>query len=204
MLLMIDNYDSFTYILVQYFRMLGVDISVYRNDAITVDRIEEIAPEGIVLSPGPGDPDGAGITLPVIYHFAGKVPLLGVCLGHQAMGQAFGGRVVRAPRLMHGKTSLIRHDEKGLLMGMPQPFTATRYHSLIVDRGSLPSCLAVSAWTEQGEIMGIRHSSLPLEGVQFHPESILTLEGMRLLQNFICNYRISSSKGVQNNATVCS
>lgn len=204
MLLMIDNYDSFTYILVQYFRMLGVDISVYRNDAITVDRIEEIAPEGIVLSPGPGDPDGAGITLPVIYHFAGKVPLLGVCLGHQAMGQAFGGRVVRAPRLMHGKTSLIRHDEKGLLMGMPQPFTATRYHSLIVDRGSLPSCLAVSAWTEQGEIMGIRHSSLPLEGVQFHPESILTREGMRLLQNFICNYRISSSKGVQNNATVCS
>lgn len=201
MLLMIDNYDSFTYILVQYFRMLGVEISVYRNDAITVDRIEELAPEGIVISPGPGDPDGAGITLSVIYHFASKVPLLGVCLGHQAMGQAFGGKVVRAPRLMHGKTSPIFHDEKGLFAGMPQPFDATRYHSLIVDSESLPSCLAVSAWTKQGEIMGIRHRNLPLEGVQFHPESILTREGILILQNFIRTYRIASSKGVQINAT---
>lgn len=202
MLLMIDNYDSFTYILVQYFRMLGVEMSVYRNDAITLDRIEELAPQGIVISPGPGDPDGAGITLPVIYHFAGKVPLLGVCLGHQAMGQAFGGRVVRAPRLMHGKTSLIHHDGRGLFSGMPQPLTATRYHSLILDPESLPSCLAVSAWTEQREIMGIRHRNLPLEGVQFHPESILTQEGIRLLRNFLRTYRITLPEGVRKNAAV--
>ncbi len=196
MLLMIDNYDSFTYILVQYFRMLGVEIAVYRNDAITVEKVEELGPKAIVISPGPGEPNGAGITLSAIHHFAGKVPLLGVCLGHQAMGQVFGGKVVRAHRLMHGKTSLIHHDAKGLFAGIAQPFKATRYHSLILDPELLPSCLEVTAWTEQGEIMGIRHRTLPLEGVQFHPESILTDHGIRLLQNFLNTHQITFSKGV--------
>lgn len=202
MLLMIDNYDSFTYILVQYFRMLGVEMSVYRNDTLTVEKIAELAPEAIVLSPGPGSPDGAGITLPVIEHFAGKAPLLGVCLGHQAIGQFFGGRVVRAARLMHGKTSLIHHDQTGLFTGMPKPFHATRYHSLILDPQSIPSCLAVSAWTEQGEIMALRHRTLPLDGVQFHPESILTDCGIRLLRNFLRINRIASWKGVSAFASV--
>jgi anthranilate synthase component 2 len=202
MLLMIDNYDSFTYILVQYFRMLGVEMSVYRNDAITVDKIAELAPAAIVLSPGPGSPGGAGITLPVIEHFAGKVPLLGVCLGHQAIGQVFGGRVVRAARLMHGKTSLIHHDQTGLFTGMPQPFRATRYHSLILDPQAIPSCLAVSAWTEQGEIMALRHRTLPIDGVQFHPESILTDRGIRLLRNFLRINRIAPLKGVSEFASV--
>jgi anthranilate synthase/aminodeoxychorismate synthase-like glutamine amidotransferase len=196
MLLMLDNYDSFTYILVQYFRKLGIEMPVYRNDSITLEEIEALEPEGIVISPGPGDPDRAGITLSVIRHFSGHLPLLGVCLGHQALGQNFGGKVVRAPRLVHGKTSLIHHDGKGLFTEMPQPFAATRYHSLILDPESQPSCLTVTAWTDRGEIMGIRHTSLPIEGVQFHPESILTEEGIRLLNNFIVNHRITSSKGV--------
>ncbi|MDZ4132316.1 MAG: aminodeoxychorismate/anthranilate synthase component II [Dethiobacteria bacterium] len=195
MLLMIDNYDSFTYILVQYFRKLGIEMPVYRNDSITLEEIEALEPEGIVISPGPGDPDHAGITLSVIRHFSGQLPLLGVCLGHQAIGQNFGGKVVRAPRLMHGKTSLIHHDGKGLFTEMPQPFAATRYHSLILDPESHPSCLTITAWTDRGEIMGIRHTSLPIEGVQFHPESILTEEGIRLLNNFIVNHQITSSKG---------
>jgi len=202
MLLMIDNYDSFTYILVQYFRMLGVEMSVYRNDSITVEKIAELAPEAIVLSPGPGSPDGAGITLPVIEHFADKAPLLGVCLGHQALGQFFGGRVVRAARLMHGKTSLIHHDRAGLFTGMPKPFYATRYHSLLLDPQSIPSCLVVSAWTEQGEIMALRHRTLPLDGVQFHPESILTDCGIRLLRNFLRINRIAPWRGVSEFAPV--
>jgi len=196
MLLMIDNYDSFTYILVQYFRMLGAEISVYRNDALTVDKINVLAPEGIVISPGPGNPDGAGSTLKVINSFAGKVPLLGVCLGHQAIGQSFGGKVVSASRLMHGKTSSIYHHERGLFAGMPLPFDATRYHSLILDPESLPPCLTVSAWTDQGEIMGIHHHTLPVYGVQFHPESILTNSGIRLLKNFLQLNRIAASERV--------
>lgn len=185
MLLMIDNYDSFTYILAQYFGELGAKVEVYRNDALSIVEIEAMAPRGIVISPGPGDPDQAGITLQVITHFAGKVPLLGVCLGHQAIGQAFGGRVIRAPRLMHGKTSRIYHYRRGLFEGMPQPFTATRYHSLVVDPETLPPELEVTAQTAQGEVMGLRHRSYPVEGVQFHPESILTQEGRRLLKNFL-------------------
>ena len=185
MLLMIDNYDSFTYILAQYFGELGAPVEVYRNDALSIDEIEAMAPRWIVISPGPGDPDRAGITLQAITHFAGKVPLLGVCLGHQAIGQAFGGRVIRAPRLMHGKTSRIYHNRRGLFEGMPQPFTATRYHSLVVDPETVPAELEVTAHTAQGEIMGLRHRSYLAEGVQFHPESILTQEGRRLLKNFL-------------------
>ncbi len=199
---MIDNYDSFTYILVQYFRQLGVEVEVYRNDAVTIRKLEELAPEGLVISPGPGNPDGAGITLSVIEHFAGKVPLLGVCLGHQAIGQTFGGKVVRADRLMHGKTSPIFHDGEGLFAGMPQPFMATRYHSLILDPPSLPSCLKITAWTDQDEIMGVRHQTLPLEGIQFHPESILTDKGLMILQNFIVDYAITTTQEVPNNAAI--
>ncbi len=203
MLLMIDNYDSFTYILVQYFRMLGVKMPVYRNDAITIREIEELEPEGIVISPGPGDPDRSGVTLSVIDHFAGRIPLFGICLGHQAIGQNFGGRVIRADRLMHGKTSSIYHNGKGVFTTMPQPFTSTRYHSLILDPDSLPSCLDITAWTDQGEIMGICHNELRLEGVQFHPESILTDKGMRILKNFITVHNISTAKEVHKNAVVC-
>jgi anthranilate synthase/aminodeoxychorismate synthase-like glutamine amidotransferase len=199
---MIDNYDSFTYILVQYFRQLGVEVGVYRNDAITINKLEELSPKGIVISPGPGNPDSAGITLPVIEHFAGKVPLLGVCLGHQAIGQAFGGKVVRADRLMHGKTSLIYHADTGLFAGMPQPFIATRYHSLILDPLTHPSCLKITAWTDQGEIMGIRHQSLPLDGIQFHPESILTEKGHTILKNFIVDYAITTVREVTDNAAM--
>jgi len=191
MFLMIDNYDSFTYILVQYLRMIGIEIEVYRNDAISIETIEQMAPRGIVISPGPGNPDQSGITLGVIKYFAGQIPLLGVCLGHQAMGQIFGGKVVKAMRIMHGKTSQIYHDNKGLFSGMPQPFTATRYHSLILDNEAFPSCLEVSAWTEQEEIMGLRHKEYVLEGVQFHPESILTEQGISILKNFVelvCNH----------------
>lgn len=202
MLIMIDNYDSFTYILVQYFRQLGVEVGVYRNDAITINKLEELSPKGIVISPGPGNPDSAGITLPVIEHFAGKVPLLGVCLGHQAIGQAFGGKVVRADRLMHGKTSLIYHADTGLFAGMPQPFIATRYHSLILDPLTHPSCLKITAWTDQGEIMGIRHQSLPLDGIQFHPESILTEKGHTILKNFIVDYAITTVREVTDNAAM--
>ena len=191
MILVIDNYDSFTYNLVQYLGELGADlpvareIEVARNDRITIEEIEGLAPERIVLSPGPCTPDEAGITLAVIRHFAGKVPLLGVCLGHQAMGQAFGGVVVRAPYLMHGKTSQILHDGRSVFEGVENPFTATRYHSLIVDRASVPSALEVSATTSDGLVMGLRHREFICEGVQFHPESIMTASGKRLLANFL-------------------
>jgi para-aminobenzoate synthetase component II len=191
MILVIDNYDSFTYNLVQYLGELGADlpvareIEVARNDRITIEEIEGLAPERIVLSPGPCTPDEAGITLDVIRHFAGKVPLLGVCLGHQAMGQAFGGSVVRAPYLMHGKTSQILHDGRTVFQGVENPFTATRYHSLIVDRASLPSALEVSATTSDGLVMGLRHREFICEGVQFHPESIMTASGKRLLANYL-------------------
>jgi para-aminobenzoate synthetase component 2 len=191
MILVIDNYDSFTYNLVQYLGELGADlpvardIKVARNDRITIEEIEKLAPERIVLSPGPCAPDDAGITLDVIRHFAGKIPLLGVCLGHQAMGQAFGGSVVRAPYLMHGKTSQILHDGRTVFEGVENPFTATRYHSLIVDRASVPPMLEVSATTSDGLVMGLRHREFICEGVQFHPESIMTAAGKRLLGNFL-------------------
>jgi anthranilate synthase/aminodeoxychorismate synthase-like glutamine amidotransferase len=185
MVLMLDNYDSFTWNLVQYLGELGARVDVFRNDAVTVDEIEALRPERIVISPGPGTPDEAGITLEVIRRLAGKVPLFGVCLGHQAIGQAFGGRVVRAPRLMHGKTSEIHHDGRTIFAGLPSPFVATRYHSLIVERASLPDCLEVTAWTEDGVVMGLRHRQAPIEGVQFHPESILTPAGKQLLRNFL-------------------
>lgn len=191
MILVIDNYDSFTYNLVQYLGELGADlpiareIEVARNDRITIGEIERLAPKRIVLSPGPCTPDEAGITLDVVRHFAGKVPLLGVCLGHQAMGQAFGGRVVRAPYLMHGKTSQILHDGRTVFEGVENPFTATRYHSLIVDRASVPPMLEVSATTSDGLVMGLRHREFVCEGMQFHPESIMTAAGKRLLGNFL-------------------
>ena len=191
MILVIDNYDSFTYNLVQHLGELGAGlpvaraIEVARNDRITIEEIEGLAPDRIVLSPGPCTPDDAGITLDVIRHFAGKVPLLGVCLGHQAMGQAFGGRVVRAPYLMHGKTSQILHDGRTVFEGAENPFTATRYHSLIVDRASVPPMLEVSATTSDGLVMGLRHREFICEGVQFHPESIMTVAGKRLLGNFL-------------------
>lgn len=185
MLLIIDNYDSFTYNLVQYLGELGAEILVYRNDTITLQEIEEMRPERIVISPGPCTPKEAGISVDLITHFAGRIPILGVCLGHQAIGEAFGGEVVRAAKPMHGKTSLIFHDGRGLFDGLPTPFHATRYHSLIVKRDTLPPCIEVSAQTEEGEIMGIRHRSFPVEGVQFHPESILTAVGKDLLKNFL-------------------
>lgn len=185
MFLMIDNYDSFTYILVDYFRRLGNRMEVFRHDEITPEEIAEMHPRAIVVSPGPKDPDNAGITIPVIRRVAGEIPMLGVCLGHQAMGQVFGGKVVRAPRLMHGKTSMIYHNKKGLFKGFPLPFEATRYHSLIIDPGSVPSSLEVTAYTSEGEIMGVSHRDIPVEGVQFHPESILTESGDRILINFM-------------------
>lgn len=188
MVLVIDNYDSFTYNLVQYFGVLGADVRVYRNDAITPEEAERLAPRYLVISPGPCTPDEAGVSLSMIRHFAGRVPILGVCLGHQTIAQAFGGRVVRARRLMHGKTSEIFHDGKTLYRGLPSPFVATRYHSLIVEEESLPAEFEVSARTAEGELMGLRHRTLPIEGVQFHPESILTDCGMTLLRNFLDTY----------------
>jgi len=185
MLLMIDNYDSFTYNLVQYFQQLGTEVEVHRNDQISIAEIEERAPRQLVVSPGPCSPSAAGISVEAIRQLAGKLPILGVCLGHQAMGEAFGGRIVRADRLMHGKTSPVYHDDKELFTCLGQPFDAIRYHSLLVERSSLPACLEITAWTAEGEIMGLRHRELPVWGVQFHPESILTLEGMRLLNNFL-------------------
>jgi len=185
MLLMIDNYDSFTYNLVQYLGELGEEIRVFRNDKITIPEIERLNPERIVISPGPCTPKEAGISIEVIRHFAGKVPILGVCLGHQSIGAAFGGEIINAPRLMHGKTSMIYHDEKRLFEGLPNPFEATRYHSLIIKKETLPECLEITAWTEMDEIMGVRHKEYIIEGVQFHPESILTKEGMNLLRNFL-------------------
>ncbi|ADG82458.1 aminodeoxychorismate/anthranilate synthase component II [Thermincola potens] len=185
MLLMIDNYDSFTYNLVQYLGELGAEITVYRNDKITLPEIEELNPDHIIISPGPCTPNEAGISLDLIKYFAGKIPILGVCLGHQAIGQAFGGKVIRAENLMHGKTSRIYHDGRTIFQGIPSPFTATRYHSLIVERETLPDCLEITAWTDQNEIMGIRHKHMAVEGVQFHPESILTEAGKTLLKNFL-------------------
>jgi anthranilate synthase/aminodeoxychorismate synthase-like glutamine amidotransferase len=186
MLLVIDNYDSFTYNLVQYLGELGEEVEVRRNDAITIAAIEsELRPSRILISPGPGTPDNAGISLQLIKHFAGQLPILGVCLGHQAIGQAFGGHVVRAPELMHGKASEINHDGKTIFAGLPEPFKAGRYHSLIVERASLPACLEVSASTAEDVIMGLRHREMKIEGVQFHPESILTEDGKQLLGNFL-------------------
>ena len=185
MLLMIDNYDSFTYNLVQYLGELGEDIRVFRNNKITAEDVEKMSPDRIVISPGPGTPDDAGISVEVIRRFSGTVPILGVCLGHQSIGAAFGGEIIRAPRLMHGKTSMIRHDGKTIFSGLPNPFEATRYHSLIIRKETMPACLEITAWTDEGEIMGTRHRDFPLEGVQFHPESILTASGKDLLRNFL-------------------
>jgi anthranilate synthase/aminodeoxychorismate synthase-like glutamine amidotransferase len=185
MILMIDNYDSFTYNLVQYLGELGADVRVYRNDQITVAEIQRLAPTKIVISPGPCTPTEAGISCEVIRQFAGRVPLLGVCLGHQCIGEVFGGEIVRAPALFHGKTSMIYHDDKTIFRGLPRPFEATRYHSLVIRRETLPDCLELSAETDDGVIMGVRHRELLVEGVQFHPESILTREGKQLLANFL-------------------
>ena len=185
MLLMIDNYDSFTYNLVQYLGELGQAVEVVRNDALGVDEIARLAPSHVVISPGPGTPDDAGVSVELIRRLGGSVPILGVCLGHQSIGQAYGARIVRAPRIMHGKVSRVQHDGRGVFTGLPGPFAATRYHSLVIERDSLPDCLAVSAWTDEGEIMGVRHREWPLHGVQFHPESFLTVEGPQLLRNFI-------------------
>ena len=185
MLLMIDNYDSFTYNLVQYFGELGEDVVVRRNDQITLEEIPQLAPERIVISPGPCSPKEAGISVPLIQTYAGRYPILGVCLGHQAIGYAFGGEVVHAKELMHGKVSAVFHHDTGVFRGLPNPFRATRYHSLAVRRETLPACLEITAWTEDGEIMGLRHRTLAVEGVQFHPESILTEHGHALLRNFL-------------------
>ena len=185
MILLLDNYDSFTYNLAQYLGQMGQELEVRRNDQITIEEIEELEPERIVISPGPCTPKEAGISVPMVEHFAGKIPILGVCLGHQAIGAAFGGRVIRAPKLMHVKTSEIEHDGKTIFRGLPQNFTATRYHSLIVERKSLPRSLEISAETADGTIMGLRHRKLRVEGVQFHPESVLTDAGFKLLENFL-------------------
>jgi para-aminobenzoate synthetase component II len=185
MLLMIDNYDSFTYNLVQYLGELGEDVRVYRNDKITLQQIEDLRPDRIVISPGPCTPKEAGVSVETIRQFAGRMPILGVCLGHQSLGVAFGGEVIRAQRLMHGKTSMISHDGKTIFRGLPNPFEATRYHSLLVNPENLPDCLEISARTAEGEIMGLRHRTLGVEGVQFHPESILTKAGKDLLRNFL-------------------
>jgi anthranilate synthase component 2 len=185
MLLMIDNYDSFTYNLVQYFGELGEEVRVFRNDAITLEQIAGLAPARIVISPGPCTPSEAGVSVPLIERFAGRIPILGVCLGHQSIGQAFGGRIVRAQRVMHGKLSELTHDGRGVFRDLPSPFSVTRYHSLAIERASLPGCLEVSATSEDGEIMGVRHRALAVEGVQFHPEAILTAHGHALLKNFL-------------------
>lgn len=193
MILMIDNYDSFTYNLVQYFGEFGEELLVKRNDDITLEEIEQLSPSMLVISPGPCSPSEAGESLAIIEHFAGRLPILGVCLGHQSIAQVFGGKVIRAERLMHGKTSPVKHADVGLHAGMPNPFTATRYHSLIVEPESLPTCLEVTAWTDEGEIMGIRHKEYAVEGVQYHPESIMTEQGKQLLYQFITLY--CSQKG---------
>ncbi|MEE9505092.1 MAG: aminodeoxychorismate/anthranilate synthase component II [Thermodesulfobacteriota bacterium] len=185
MLLMIDNYDSFTYNLVQYFGELGEEIEVFRNDKISIPEIEKLNPEMLVISPGPGTPENAGVSLDMINHFKGKIPILGVCLGHQCIGEVFGGKIVSAPRLMHGKTSFIHHDGKDIFQGLSNPFEATRYHSLVVEKKSIPDCLEITAWTDQQEIMGLKHKNYLVIGVQFHPESILTKEGKQLLKNFL-------------------
>ena len=188
MLLMIDNYDSFTYNLVQYFGELGQDVSVYRNDQISIEAIRALNPKFIVISPGPCSPNEAGISLEVVNAFKGEIPILGVCLGHQTIGQAFGGKITYAKTIMHGKTSLIHHTNQGVFKDIKSPFSATRYHSLVIEKASCPDCFDITAWTEDGEIMGIQHKSLPIEGVQFHPESILSEHGHDLLSNFIKKY----------------
>ena len=193
MLLMIDNYDSFTYNIVQYLGQLGEDVRVFRNDRITLDEIEALRPRRLVISPGPCSPEEAGVSVAAIRRFAGTIPILGVCLGHQAIGAAYGGNVVRSMSLMHGKTSPIHHTGKELFKGLPEPFLATRYHSLVLERDTLPDCLEVTAWVDNREIMGIRHRELPLWGVQFHPESILTESGMAVLRNFL---EISATQGL--------
>jgi len=185
MLLLIDNYDSFTYNLVQYLGELGADVHVHRNDALTLEQIAAWEPATIVISPGPCTPNEAGISVPLIQRFAGKIPILGVCLGHQAIGQAFGGKIVRAERVMHGKVSPVAHDGHGVFADLPSPFTATRYHSLAIERQTMPSCLAITATADDGEVMGVRHREWPVEGVQFHPEAILTEHGHSLLRNFL-------------------
>ena len=189
MLLMIDNYDSFTFNLVQYFGELGADVKVVRNDAVSVEQIAEMHPEQLVISPGPCTPNEAGVSVAAIKHFAGKLPVLGVCLGHQSIGQAFGGNIVHAREIMHGKTSSVYHLDQGVFSDLPTPFMATRYHSLVIEKQSLPDCLEVTAWTEQDgeldEIMGVRHKTLDIQGVQFHPESILTEHGHQMLKNFL-------------------
>ncbi|WP_293765965.1 aminodeoxychorismate/anthranilate synthase component II [uncultured Aquitalea sp.] len=185
MLLMIDNYDSFTYNLVQYFGELGQEVKVFRNDEITLQDIERLAPQYLVVSPGPCSPNEAGISVPAIKHFAGKLPIMGVCLGHQSIGQAFGGNIIHAKQLMHGKVSPVSHHNVGMFRDIPNPVTCTRYHSLVIERETLPDCLDITAWTDDGEIMGVRHKTLPIEGVQFHPESILTQHGHKMLDNFL-------------------
>lgn len=185
MIVMIDNYDSFTYNLVQYLGEMGEDLRVFRNDEVTVEQVLDMRPDHLIISPGPCTPNEAGISVPLIRSAAGKIPLLGVCLGHQSIGQAFGGEVVRADRLMHGKTSPVFHHNQGVFRGLPSPFEATRYHSLLIRRETLPDCLEITAETDQGEIMGVRHKELPVEGVQFHPESVLTEGGKQLLANFV-------------------
>lgn len=197
MLLMIDNYDSFTYNLVQYLGELGEEVMVVRNDEITLEAVQQLNPAGVIISPGPCTPDEAGISVELINRFSGKIPILGVCLGHQSIGQAFGGRIVRAGKVMHGKTSPVFHDSKGVFQGMPDPFVATRYHSLVIERSSIPDCLEISAWTEDGEIMGVRHRTLPVEGVQFHPESVLSEHGHLLLDNFL------HGNAVQKHSSMC-
>lgn len=196
MILMIDNYDSFTYNLVQYFGEFGQELIVKRNDELTVQDIEQLAPTMIVISPGPCSPNEAGRSLEIIAHFAGRIPIFGVCLGHQAIAQVFGGKVIRAERLMHGKTSPVQHDNKGVNSELPNPFQATRYHSLIVERETLPDCLEITSSTTEGEIMGIRHKDYPIEGVQYHPESIMTEEGKKILRNFIdCYCEVTEGSG---------
>jgi anthranilate synthase component 2 len=185
MLLMIDNYDSFTYNIVQYFGELGEDVRTVRNDEISLEQIADMNPDRICISPGPKSPKDAGVSVDVLKEFAGKKPILGVCLGHQAIGEAFGGRIIRAKQVMHGKTSKIAHTGEGVFKGLPSPFTVIRYHSLAIERASLPSCLEVTAWTDDGEIMGVRHKEFDIEGVQFHPESILSEHGHAMLQNFL-------------------
>jgi anthranilate synthase/aminodeoxychorismate synthase-like glutamine amidotransferase len=192
MLLMIDNYDSFTYNLVQYLGELGAEVRVVRNDQISIDEIDRLGPAEIVISPGPCTPNEAGVSVEVIRRFGGQIPILGVCLGHQCIGAAYGGKIVRAERLMHGKTSPIHHDGKTIFANLPDPFDATRYHSLLIERSSLPGCLEISAWTVEGEIMGVRHKDYLLEGIQFHPESILTIQGKKLLDNFLRRARAAA------------
>lgn len=185
MLLMIDNYDSFTYNIVQYFAELGQEVVVRRNDDITLEEIAALKPQYLVIGPGPCSPKEAGISVAAMQHFAGKLPIMGICLGHQTMGEAFGGNVVRAKTLMHGKVSPVHHHSRGMFKGLPNPVTCTRYHSLVIDRDTLPDCLEVTSWTEDGEIMGVRHKHFPIEGVQFHPEALLTEHGHEMLDNFL-------------------